>query len=101
MGEFKITLYDDGIFWYNEGPASSYIGVGTWRQDGDVITLTDDTTKGYGFVNQFNLDDHTLTFIEKDSSNFLYVEVADGDRFELVEKAFKSDNSIWNQVNAK
>ena len=101
MGEFKITLYDDGTFWYNEGPASSYIGIGTWQQDGDVITLTDDTTKGHGFVNQFNLDGHTLTFIEKDSTNFMYVEVADGDRFELVGEAFKSDNGIWNQVSVK
>lgn len=101
MGEFKITLYEDGTFWYTEGPASSYIGIGTWRQDGDVITLTDDTTKGYGFVNQFRLDGHTLTFIETDFSNFLYVEVADGDRFELVGETVKTDNNIWNQFNAK
>ena len=48
MGNFTITLYNDGTFTYYEGMASSYIGIGSWEQNGDSIILTDDGHGGYG-----------------------------------------------------
>ncbi len=91
-GDFQITLYDDGTFTYYEGLASSYLGFGTWEQDGNIITLSDDDAIGYAFVNHFTLDGNSLVFIEKESSNFIYVKVADGERFNLTGEAFKMDN---------
>ena len=93
MGDFQITLYDDGSFTYYEGLASSYLGTGTWHQDGNIITLNDDETIGYALVNHFTLDGDSLVFIEKDSSNFIYVKVANGERFNLTGEAFKTNNS--------
>lgn len=81
LGDFQITFYDDGTFTYYEGPASSYFGNGTWNQEGDMITLIDETDPA--FVNYFRLDGDDLVFVEKGSSNFIYVKVTDGDRFKI------------------
>jgi len=93
MGDFQITLYDDGTFTYYEGAASSYLGVGKWSQKDNVITLNDDETNGYDFVNHFKVDGDNLIFTKKDSSNFMYVKVADGECFKLTEEKLKSDNA--------
>ncbi len=97
-GDFQITLYDDGTFTYYEGLASSYLGTGTWNQDGNIITLSDDDTVGYAFVNHFSLDGDDLVFIEKDSSNFIYVKVADGERFNLAGEAGEKKKLSLNDV---
>lgn len=100
VGDFQITLFDDGTFTYYEGLASSYIGIGTWQQDGSIITMRDDETFGYAFVNHFRLDGDSLIFIEEDSSNFIYVKVAGGERFNLTGEAFKTDDNA-HAVNAE
>lgn len=92
MGSFAITLYEDGTFTYYEGMASSYIGVGSWEQDGDTITLTDDGHGGYGLVNHFRRNGDDLVFVEQDSDNFVYVKVKDGERFHCTGEAFKQNN---------
>ena len=89
LGSFTITLYDDGTFTYYEGNASSYFGVGTWKQDGDLITMTDDDEAGCGLVNHFKLDGTDLVYIEKNSSNFIYVKVKTGEKFHCTGEAFK------------
>lgn len=94
-GSFTITLYDDGTFTYYEGMASSYIGVGSWEQDGNSITMTDDGHGGYGLVNHFRRDDEDLVFVEQDSDNFIYVKVKDGEKFSCTGEAFKlNDTSV-------
>ena len=92
MGSFSITLYEDGTFTYYEGMASSYIGIGSWEQDSDTITLTDDVDGGYGLVNHFKFDGETLTFVEKGSDNFVYVKVKDGEKFSCTGEAFKQND---------
>ena len=81
LGTFAITLYQNGTFQYYEGMASSYLGNGTWEQDGDCITLTDDELNAMSLVNRFKVDGEDLVFIADGSSNFIYVKVKDGDRF--------------------
>ena len=81
FGTFAITLNEDGTFSYYEGAASSYIGRGKWECQGDIITLTDDVSDSYPFVNRFQIAGDDLIFIEKESSNFLYIKVKDGERF--------------------
>lgn len=98
MGSFTITLYDDGSFTYYEGMASSYIGVGSWEQDGDTITMTDDGHGGYGFVNHFRLDGDDLVFVDKDSANFVYVKVKDCEKFHHTGEAFKQNNNTDGSV---
>ena len=93
MGNFTITLYNDGTFTYYEGMASSYIGIGSWEQNGDSIILTDDGHSGYGLVNHFRCDGNDLVFVEQDSNNFVYVKVKDGERFHSTGEAFKPNDT--------
>lgn len=79
MGEFAIKLNDDGTFSYYEGWASSYVGYGSWSVENGELVLSDDGD--HGFVNRFKADGGDLVFIEDGSTNFLYVTVADGERF--------------------
>lgn len=88
-GSFTITLYEDGTFSYYEGMLSSYIALGSWKQDGDIITLTDDGHGGYGLVNHFKFDSETLTFVEKGSDNFVYLKIKDGEKFHCTGESFK------------
>ena len=93
MGNFTITLYNDGTFTYYEGMASSYIGIGSWEQNGDSIILNDDGHGGYGLVNHFRCDGNDLVFVEQDSNNFVYVKVKDGERFHSTGEAFKPNDT--------
>ncbi len=79
--DFEITLKEDETFYYNEGLLSSYIGVGEWELDGDILTLYEDPTKGYGFVNRFRVIWGKLYFLTEGSDGFLYVDVQSGDQF--------------------
>ena len=82
--------YDNGTFHYYEGVASSYYGVGIWKQEGEIVTLVDDEKMGYPLVNTFRLDGDDLIFMEQGSSNFIYVKVEEGERFHLTGEAFKN-----------
>ncbi len=81
MGNFALTLYEDETYLYSEGIASSYMGIGTWTQDGDTITLTDKKTADDVRINHFRIDGEDLVFLSEGSSNFIYVKVENGERF--------------------
>jgi len=78
---FSITLLEDGSFSYYEGAFSSYIGLGTWVEEDGIITLT--TFSGYDLVHRFRREEKALVFITEGSDNFIYVKVADGEKFLL------------------
>ena len=80
IDRFSINLKPDGTFIYYECWYSSYIGMGNWSVDGDVLTITDDN-EYYHRENSFKIDGDDLIFIENGSNNFMYVKVADGERF--------------------
>lgn len=80
-GDFTIQINDDGTFGYYEGLLSSYIGIGNWILDNDILVLSDDDDIGYPLVNRFEVKDGDLVFLAEDSSNFLYMKVADGEHF--------------------
>ena len=76
---FTITINDDGTYTYSESLLSSYLGLGKWSVDDDVLTLTDNT--GVEIINYFLIDGEDLVFKEENSTNFIYVKVKDGERF--------------------
>lgn len=80
IDRFSIKLKPDGTFTYFECLYSSYIGMGNWSVDGDVLTITDDN-EYYPRENSFKIDGDDLIFIENGSANFMYIKVADGERF--------------------
>ncbi len=78
--EFFIKLNKDGTFTYKTGSLSSYFGAGTWKQEGDLLRLTDNITT-YDFYNEFRVDGNTLLWQSGNSSGFMGVTVSDGDKF--------------------
>lgn len=78
---FTITIHQDGTFTYYESLLSSYLGTGICTVQDGVLTLSDETGDGAERVNRFKIDGDDLVFIEENSSNFIYVQVKDGERF--------------------
>jgi len=75
-GPFTIRLEEDNSFTYYEGFLSSIIGVGEWSLDGGIVTLRE---KDRSF--SFRVEEDALVFREMDSDDFIFVDVADGERF--------------------
>lgn len=98
-GDFSIII-SDGTFSYYEGWLSSYIGTGKWRLEGNTLILSDDEQMGYPRVNYFMVDGNDLVFLAENSSNFLYVQVADGERFtgDLMESSGNQRNTTASLV---
>ena len=87
--DFSITLYPDGSYEFSESPMSSYHGTGRYTIEmvggltGEVLVLYEDDELGYpGMKNYFKYEDNKLTFIEKGSSNFIWVKLQDGEVFQ-------------------
>lgn len=80
-GDFTVTVNEDGSFSYYVGMLSSYIGLGSWSLDGDVLRLKDRENGNLKFENYFRVTKDGLEFIEDGSTNFMYLTVKDGARF--------------------
>ena len=80
-GDFTITLNSDGTFEYYEGLLSSYIGMGDWTLDGDTVQLNDTGMGTLVRTYRFHVEDNALVYAADTSDAFLYLQVADGDRF--------------------
>ena len=78
-GDFTITLNSDGTYEYYEGYFSSYIGMGNWELENNILTMTE--SSGYDFVFRFSVEDGNLRYNADGSDQFMYAQVADGDRF--------------------
>ena len=88
-GDFTIEIKADGTFVYYEGMLSSHIGLGQWSYADGMLTLTEKT---YRFnaeykmeeaivLYSFSVEKDALIFVDKDSDNFRYVKVKDGEKF--------------------
>ena len=80
-GNFVVSLHEDGTFTYSEGVLSSHFGAGTWTLEDGVVTLREDSSSGNTRVNYFRADGENLLFKQKDSDNFTYVSVFEGEKF--------------------
>ncbi|MBR6426076.1 MAG: hypothetical protein IKS29_08990, partial [Oscillospiraceae bacterium] len=77
---------EKGSFQYYETPISSYIGLGLYQLEGDVLTISDGlpTTEGTTQrVNRFRVGDGKLTWIAEGSDGFLFAKLQNGDIFTL------------------
>lgn len=80
-GDFTIQIKDDKTFEYYEGPLSSYIGMGKWTLEDDIVCLSEKSEAGDLSHNYFKVDGDTLVFLTEKSRNFSFVKVSDGERF--------------------
>lgn len=84
-GTFTITLNADGSYTYYAGSLSSYIGMGTWTVEDNVVTMDENEDFcGYDNTFYFQIGTDTLTFIKEGSSKFMYVTVEDGSVFHRI-----------------
>ena len=81
LENFTITIYEDGTFQHYETPISSYIGMGHYSIEGDVLTLKEDMDGCTGNVNYFRIEDGQLLFMDENSANYLFVPLEDGAAF--------------------
>ena len=80
--DFMIEIQKDGTFSYYEGVFSSYLGFGKWELDGDILCLTDGVEPAENtLVNYFKVEGKNLIFLSENSSNFIYMNVSDGEKF--------------------
>ena len=78
---FSITVdRESGMFRLYESPISSYIGIGRYELDGDILTLRES-----GRVNRFRMEDDRLVWLAEGSDNFHFVKLTDGAVFSLEE----------------
>ena len=75
-GDFTIEINADGTFTYSEGLLSSHIGMGEWSYSEGILTLFEKNSSY-----SFSVKKDTLIFVDKDSDNFPYVNVKDGEKF--------------------
>ena len=80
---FTITIFNDGTFMYYVGMLSSYIGHGNWEYNNCVLILTDVLDKPQ-FINKFYVKDNCLIYIAEGSTNFMYLTVSDGAKFNVL-----------------
>lgn len=82
-GDFYITLNTDRTFQFYEGPLSSHFSdkAGTWEVNGKDLTLTHYTIENNNHKNNFRIKNDSLVFQEKNSDNFFYIKVVDGEKF--------------------
>lgn len=80
-GEFTITIYDDGTFQCYETPVSSYIGMGRYSIEKNIVTLKEDGDGCTGDINRYQIADDKLLFISDDSANYHFVPLEDGASF--------------------
>lgn len=92
---FTITIYGDGTFSYYAGWFSSHIGMGVWEQKGGKLYLYE---SDYSHANRFvfYIEENALVYFAAESSDFMYVNVADGERFYAAESDQEAQQDlIW------
>lgn len=82
--DFQIHFLEDGKFVYYEGILSSYIGMGSWKIDGNVLIMIDgddiSDAEPY-FKNKFIVKENRIIWQAEGSTNFLYLHLSNGDAF--------------------
>ncbi len=80
-GDFEISFTADNRYSYREGPSSSYKGYGIWTMQDGLLLMKD--RSGYSLVFRFAIenDGDTLVYQGAISSDFWYVKIEDGTKF--------------------
>ncbi len=88
---FAISMMEDGRMTYYEAAHSSHVGIGEWTLSDGILTITEVGYEGRTRINRFAASEDGLTFLADGSDNFIYIKVADGERFRV---ATEEDSGI-------
>lgn len=83
LADFKVTFREDGTYEYYEGPLSSFLGFGTYSIENGILTMKGDVVAGDYSIHRFRIKGRRIYFMEKESDNFTYIKVKDGQSFVL------------------
>lgn len=89
IDKFTITLNEDGTYQYYETMISSFIGMGNYEIDGNIVSMISDLPGLNGTVRRtykFKADGKTLVYVADGSDNFTYVKLPDGAAFEKLKE---------------
>ncbi|MCI9198651.1 MAG: copper resistance protein NlpE [Lachnospiraceae bacterium] len=76
--DFTITIYDDGTFQCYETPISSFIRMGHYSIEKDILTLKEDAGGCSGDINRYRILNDRLSFIHNGSANYHFVPLEEG-----------------------
>lgn len=96
LADFKVTFREDGTYEYYEGPLSSYIGIGTYSIENGILTMKGDVVAGDYSIHRFRVKGKRIYFMEKESDNFTYIKVKDGQSFVLTSAVGEDSSSGEN-----
>ena len=88
-GDFTIEIKADKTYTYYEGFFSSHIGMGEWSYSDGILTLFEKGTRiteakeveEVIYSYNFSVEKDCLIYVDKDSGNFRYLKVKDGEKF--------------------
>ena len=95
LADFKVTFREDGTYEYYEGPLSSFLGFGTYSIENGILTMKGDVVAGDYSIHRFRVKGKRIYFMEKESDNFTYIKVKDGQSFVLTSnRSFRAGKRI-------
>ena len=97
--DFTITFREDGTYEYYEGPLSSVLGFGTYSIENGILTMKGDAAAGNNSIHRFRVKGKRIYFMEKESDNFTYIKVKDGQSFVLT-SAVGEDSSSSEKLSS-
>ena len=91
-GYCTLSFNENGRFLYSPGKLSSYMDGGDWKIDEDTVSLI-------GMENKtiyLKITDDTLVYIAEDSDEFPYMDIKDGEKFNIYRPEISSDKFQLN-----
>ena len=91
-GYCTLSFNENGRFLFSPGKLSSYMGGGDWKIDGDTVSLI-------GMENKtiyLKITDDSLVYIAEDSDEFPYMDIKDGEKFNIYRPEISSDKFQLN-----
>ena len=91
-GYCTLSFSENGRFLYYPGKLSSYMDGGDWKVDGDTVSLI-------GMENKtiyLKITDDTLVYIAEGSDEFPYMDIKDGEKFNIYRPEISADKFQLN-----
>ncbi len=77
---FIINIKEDNTFSYLSDFEGNFSD-GTWKYDGEILTLTEIVDEETTIINKFRIEDGNLVFIAEGSDNFPMILIFDNQKF--------------------
>ena len=90
---FEIELDEDGTCYFIDGVDPYYTGYGVWCVEDGLLKIRDDGKMKYRYF-YFRVDGNDLIYLAEKSAAFSYTDVADGDRFYMIQDIGNAEEKL-------